>query len=147
MQDERDGSDVHTDQSKLVRASLEATAHPDVYAKRTEPLLPRVGYAVEFDPLKGVEDVPCDGGFACRAVYHLQGCFTGSGHPDAAVARGVSENRLSWRAWLAHVEVLLTEAMGENFGVASSVAAADDGQVAQALAEVRAMIDAMSDGE
>lgn len=26
----------------------------------------------------------CDGGYACLAVEHIEGCFTGEGDPDAA---------------------------------------------------------------
>jgi hypothetical protein len=30
------------------------------------------------------EHWPCDGGYACLATEHIEGCFTGEGDPDAA---------------------------------------------------------------
>lgn len=54
------------------------------------------------------DHTPCDGGFRCPATTHIEGCFTGEGHPDARSAVSAVPVRCS------RCQVLMTR-QGENY--------------------------------
>lgn len=61
--------------------------------------------------LRTGSDVACDGGFACPAPTHIEGCYTGDGHPDS---NGSAANRL--RASVDTLEAIVSafcRAVGE----------------------------------
>ena len=53
------------------------------------------------DPLSGIRQWECDGGYACMATEHIEGCYTGEGDSYAVKGQGVAAIREQLRGAVA----------------------------------------------